>query len=130
MAVTSFVRDRGRAVGIAAVMAMSASLLSAPAAFGAIDGDPIANSTMELNFSGAFKKQLRNNGVKMNANGFNIVRNLTSDVDPITGYGDLRLGKVVFKKGKERVIYSNLRGTVPGKAKSSQSGKLFKLSGH
>ncbi len=129
MAVTSFVRDRGRAVGVAAVVAaMSASLLSAPAAFGAVDGDPIANSSMVLKFSGAFKKKLRNNGVKMNAKGFNIVRNLTSDVDPTTGRGDLRLGKIVFKKGKNRVIYSNLKGSVPGNAKSSQSGKLFKLS--
>ena len=128
MVVTSIVRDRGRALGIAAVMAMSTALLSAPAAFGAVDGDPIANSTMELNFSRSFKKQLKNNGVKMNANGFNIVRHLTSDVDPITGYGDLRLGKVIFKKGKNRVIYNNLKGTVPGNVRSSQSGKLFKLS--
>lgn len=128
MAVTSFVKDRGRAVGVAAVMAMSVTLFSAPAAFGVVDGDPIANSTMELNFSGSFKKQLRNNGVKMNSNGFNIVRNLTSDVDPITGHGDLRLGKVIFKKGNNRVIYNNLKGTLPGNVKSSQSGKLFKLS--
>jgi len=128
VAVMSFVRNRGRAVGVAAVMAMSMALLSAPAAFGAADGDPIATSTFKFKLKGAFKKQLKKNGVKMKSKGFKVSKKLNSDVDPITGKADLRLGKIVFKKGKNKIVYNSLKGTLPGNVTSSQSGKLFKIT--
>jgi hypothetical protein len=128
VAVTSFVRDRGRAVGFVAVAALSVALLSAPTAFGAADGDPIDTATFKFKVKGAFKKQLKQNGVKMKTKGFKISKKLTSDVDPTTGKADLRLGTIVFKKGKNKVVYNNLKGTLPGKVTSSQSGKLFKLT--
>jgi hypothetical protein len=127
--VTSIVRDRGREIGIVAILAVSVALLSAPAAFGA--GDPVASGTFNFKRSSSFKHQLKSNHVKLKPKKFGIKSG--SSVDPITGAGTLKLGKITFKKGNKKVVYSNAKATLganggKGNIKGS-SGKLFSLSG-
>ena len=124
MAVTSIVRDRGRTIGVVAVLTAAVALVSVPAALGAVDGDPIGTSTFTFKLSGKFKKQLKKNGVKMKPKKLKLTK---GDVDPTTGAADLRFGKVTFKKGHKKVVYSNIKGSMPGKLKGS-SGALFKLT--
>jgi hypothetical protein len=121
LAVTSFVRDRGRAIGVVAALTATVALASAPAAFGAVDGDPIASATFNVNFSSG---QLRQNGVKIKPKKLTLTK---GDVDPITGAADLSLGKITFKKGNKKLVYSNVKASLPGTLKGS-SGKLFKLT--
>jgi hypothetical protein len=143
--VTSFVRDRGRAIGVAVALAASMVLVSTQAALGAVTGDPIASSTFTVKVSQSFKKQLKHNGVKMKPKKLTL---RSGDVDPTTGVGaHLRLNKkIAFKLGgkgikkctrkadskkkakqcKTKAVFSNLSGSLPGKVKSS-SGKLFSL---
>jgi hypothetical protein len=124
VAVTSFVRDRGRAIGVVAALTTTMALASAPAAFGAVDGDPIASSTFTLEVSKGFKSQLRANGVKVKSRLLNLTK---GDVDPTTATADLRFGPVTFRKGKEKITFGNLRGSMPGTVTSSK-GKIFRLS--
>ena len=88
MAVTSIVRDRGRALGVVAALTASVALASAPTAIGAVDGDPINTSTdaFKVKLSGGFKKQLKSNGVKMKPKKLKLTK---GDVDPTTGKADL-----------------------------------------
>jgi hypothetical protein len=123
LAVTSFVRDRGRAFVVATAVAMSAAFLSAPAAFGAVDGDPIAYSTYTFDLSKGFKKKLQANGVKMNGS----VRVTKGDIDPTTGAGDLNFASLAFSKGGKKINFRHLKGSMPGKVSGSK-GKLFQLS--
>ncbi len=124
MAVTSFVRDRRRVLGVVAAATMSAALVSAPVALGKVDGDPIATKVFKIKLSGGFKKQLKRNHVKMKPKKIKLVK---GDVDPTTGRADVTLGKITFKKGHKKVVYKNLTGSVPGKVKSVQD-KLFKFT--
>ena len=101
MAVTSIVRNRGRVIGVVAVLTAAVALVSVPAAFGAVDGDPIGTSTFTFKLSGKFKKQLKKNGVKMKPKKLKLTK---GDVDPTTGAAYLRFGKVTFKKGKKKVV--------------------------
>ncbi len=128
--VTSIVRDRGREIGIVAILVVSVALLSAPTAFSA--GDPVASGTFSFKRSSGFKHQLKSNGVKLKPKAFKI-QTAGSSVDPITGAGTLRLGKITFKKGNKKVVYSNAKATLganggKGNIKGS-TGKLFSLSG-
>jgi hypothetical protein len=125
VAATSFVRDRGRAIGVVAALTATMALATGPAAFGA-DGDPIATSTLSFKLSGGFKAQLKANGVKMTPKKLKISNKGNSDVDPTNGKADLRLGKITFKKGNKKVVYGNVKGKMPGVLKGS-SGKLFRL---
>jgi hypothetical protein len=126
--VTSIVRDRGRALGVVAALVASVALVSAPAAFGNVDGDPIASATFSVKLSSGFKHQLKRNHVKMKPKKLKF---LTGDVDPTTGAGDLTLGRLKFKKGKKSVACGKLTASLGpgGKIKGAQCGKLFKLSG-
>jgi hypothetical protein len=117
-------RDRRRAIAVVAALTASVALTSAPAAF-AVDGDPIASSTFTFKLSGKFKKQLKKNHVKMKPKALKLTK---GDVDPTTGAGDLRFGKVTFKKGSKKVVYKNLKGSMPGTISDASSGKLFKLT--
>jgi hypothetical protein len=129
LAVTSLARDRGRAFGIVAVLVMSAALVWAPMVLGA--GDPIASGTFKLKRAGNFKKQLKRNHVKMRPKALKI--RTGSSLDPTTGAGTIRLGKIKFKKGGKKVVYSNVKarlGANGGKGSIRGSGgKIFKLRG-
>lgn len=118
----SFVRDRGPAIGVVAALTASVALASAPAAFGAVNGDPIASATFNVNFSSG---QLRENGVKMKPKKLTLTK---GDVDPTTGAADLSLGNITFKKGNKKLVYKNVKASLPGTLKGS-SGRLFKLTG-
>ena len=132
--VTSIVRDRGRALGVVVAVTVSAALLTAPMAFGA--GDPVASGTFKLKLSGGFKKQLKQNHVKLKPAKFGLKGG--SQIDPTTGAGTLFLGKVTFKKGGKKYAIKNAKATLgasggkgklAGKAKGGVTVKLFKLSG-
>jgi hypothetical protein len=51
----------------------------------------------------------------------------TGDVDPTTGAGDLKFANITFKKGKNKVQFKSLKGSMPGKIKST-TGAIFKLT--
>jgi hypothetical protein len=123
-ATTRVARERGRVPAVVAALAASVALLSAPAAYGNVDGDPIATSTLNLNLTESFQKQLKRNGVKMRPKQITVT---SGDVDPTTGAADLRLGKITFKKGHKKVVYRNVKATLPGKVTGSR-GKLFRLT--
>jgi hypothetical protein len=127
--VASVVRDRRRAFGFVIALAASAALAWAPMALGA--GDPIASGTFKLKRAGSFKKQLKRNHVKMRPKAFKI--RTGSSLDPTTGAGTIRLGKIKFKKGGKKVVYSNVKarlGANGGKGSIRGSdGKIFKLRG-
>lgn len=130
LAVTSNVGSRGRALGVVIAMAMVGALLSAQTAFGA--GDPVASGTFAFKLSSGFKHQLKSNGVKLKPKKLKI-KSAGSSVDPVTGAGTLKLGKITFKKGNKKVVYSNAKATLganggKGNVKGS-SGKLFSLKG-
>jgi hypothetical protein len=122
LAFTSFVRDRGRAIGVVAALTASVALASAPAAFGAVDGDPIGTSTFTFDLSKGFKKKLQANGVKMNGT----VRVTKGDIDPTTGAGDLTFASIAFTKGGEKVNFKSVKGSMPGTVSSSR-GKFLQL---
>src|SRR4051812_29760538 len=131
--VTSIVRHRRRGLVVVAV-AMSAAFLTSPMAFGA--GDPVSSGTFKLKLSKSFKKQLKHNHVKMKPKKFSIRGG--SNLDPITGAGLLRLGKVTFKGGGRKYAVKNLKatlgasggkGSVAGTAKGGVHVKLFRLKG-
>ncbi|MEK6251243.1 MAG: hypothetical protein AABM43_04730 [Actinomycetota bacterium] len=127
--VTSIVRDRRPEIGIVAILAVSVALLSAPTAFGA--GDPIASGTFNFKRSSGFKHQLKSNHVKLKPKAFSIKAG--SSVDPITGAGTLKVGKITFKKGHKKLVYSNVKATLGangGKGNiKGNNGKIFSLSG-
>lgn len=126
MAVTSNLGNRGRALGVVFALTMVGVLLSAQTAFGAVDGDPIGTvSVFKVKLSSGFKKQLKHNGVKMKPKAIKLTK---GDVDPTTGAADLTLGKITFKKGNKKLVYSNIKGSEPGTLASSSSGKLFKAT--
>jgi hypothetical protein len=129
--VTSFARDPGRALGIVVALAMAVVLVSAPASFGA--GDPVASGTLKLKLSKSFKKQLKQNGVKMTPKKgkFTITPSPTSTLDPATGSAQLSLnGKLTFKKGSKKLVYKKLTATIGSKGNLKGSkGKVFKLKG-
>jgi hypothetical protein len=111
-------------IGVVAVLTAAVALVSVPAAFGAVDGDPIATKTFKFKLSGSFKKQLKKNGVKMKPKKLKLTK---GDVDPTTGAADVRLGKVTFKKGSKKIVFNNLKGSMPGKVKANE-GAIFKLT--
>jgi hypothetical protein len=109
---------------------MVGALLSAQTAFGA--GDPVASGTFSIKLSSGFKHQLKKNHVKLKPKVFTI-KTARSSVDPITGASTLNLGKITFKKGSKKVVYSNATATLgangaKGRVKGS-TGKLFSLKG-
>jgi hypothetical protein len=130
LAVRSNVGNRGRALGVVIALAMMGALLSAQTAFGA--GDPVASGTFAFKLSGGFKHQLKSNGVKLKPKKLKI-KSAGSSLDPITGAGTLKLGKITFKKGNKKVVYNSAKATLganggKGNVKGS-SGKLFSLKG-
>jgi hypothetical protein len=124
LVVTSIVKGRGHVIGVVAVLTTAIALVSVPAAFGAVDGDPIATKTFKFKLSGKFKKQLKQNGVKMKPKKLKLTK---GDIDPTTGQGDVRFGKVTFKKGNKKIVFNNLKGSMPGKVKANE-GAIFKLT--
>jgi hypothetical protein len=122
----SFARTRGRALAVVTGVAMAAALVASPLASGAVSGDPIATSVFKVKLSSAFKKQLNQNGVRMVPKKLKLGSG-QSDVVPTTGKADLRLGKITFKKGSKKVVYGNVKGSLPGILKGN-NGKLFKLT--
>lgn len=126
--VTSIVRDRGRALGIVAVLVMSAALVWAPTSFGA--GDPIKTGTFNFKRSGSFKHQLKKNHVKLTPKVFSI--KVGSTLDPTTGAGTINLGKIVFKKGHKKFVFGGAKATLGsknGSISSPSNGKLFSVKG-
>jgi hypothetical protein len=129
--VASIVKDRGRAVGVVAALIASAALVSAPAASGA--DDPIASGTFSVTLSSGFKNQLKHNHVKLTPKVFTI--GASSSINPITGAGTIKLGKVRFKKGDKKVVYKNVKAHLPAVGQGAASkggirgndGKLFVL---
>jgi hypothetical protein len=124
--VTSIARNRGRALGVVIAMAMAGALVVSSAAYGA--ADPVSSGKFTLKLSGGFKNQLKHNGVKMKPTKFTING---GTLDPTTGAGTVNLkGKLTFKKGAKKVVYSKLtaklgsKGSLKGKA-----GKVFSLKG-
>jgi hypothetical protein len=124
--ITSIARTRGRALVVVTAVAMTAALAASPVASGAVNGDPIASSVFKVKLSSAFKKQLRQNGVSMKPKKLKLGKG-QSDVVPTTGKADLRLGKITFKKGGKKVVYGNVKGSLPGILKGT-NGKLFRLT--
>jgi hypothetical protein len=124
VAATSIVRDRGRAIGVVTVLAASMAFASAPTASGAVDGDPIATSTVTFNLGAGFRKQLSRNGVRMQPKQLILKK---GDVDPTNGFGDYRFANMTFKKGRKSITFGNLRGSVPGTV-TGKKGKIFQLS--
>jgi hypothetical protein len=122
LAITSFVRDRGRAIGVVAALTASMALTSAPAALGAVDGDPIATSEFTFDLAKGFKKKLKANGVKMNGT----LRVTKGDIDPTTGAGDLTFASLAFSKAGEKINFKSVKGSMPGTVSSSR-GKLLQL---
>jgi hypothetical protein len=117
--------SRGRALGVVFALAMAGMLMSAQTAVGA--GDPIASGTFGLNLSNGFKKQLKQNGVKLLPKKLKIKGG--SSLDPTTGVGTIRLGKITFKKGGKKLVYGNAKAILGSKGRISGSGgKLFHLS--
>jgi hypothetical protein len=126
LVVRSNVGSRGRALGVVVALAMVGVLLSAQTALGA-GGDPIATGTFGLKLSGGFKSQLKHNGVKMLPKKLKIKAGST--LDPTTGTGTIKLGKITFKKGGKKVVYGNAKAILGKKGKISGSGgKIFSLS--
>src|SRR3954453_19451086 len=123
--IASIASARGRLCVLVAALTAAIALVSIPAAF-AVDGDPIATSVFKVKLSKAFKNQLKQNGGKMVPKKLKLGKG-QSDVDPTTGKADLRLGKITFKKGGKKVVYGNVKGTLPGNLKGN-NGKLFHLS--
>jgi hypothetical protein len=132
--VTSIVRDRGRALVIVSAVAITTALVAAPSAFAL--GDPIASGTASIKLSSGFKKQLKQNGVKVKPKKLKITGG--SNLDPTTGQGLLRVGKITFKKGGKKVVLKNskvtlgasgAKGNLTGTAKGGTAVKLYKLSG-
>jgi hypothetical protein len=126
--VTSTARDRGRAFGIAIALAMSATLIASPVAFGA--RDPVATGNFKLKLGGAFKAQLRSNGVKMKPKS---PKFKSGSLDPVTGAGSLKLKKITFKKGNKKLVYGNVKATLgafgaKGNIKGN-NGKIFSTKG-
>jgi hypothetical protein len=130
--VTSIVRDRRRAFGVVAALAASVALVSAPAAFGA--DDPIASGSFNLTLSSSFKNQLKRNHVKMKPKAIRIGD--ASGLNPITGSGTIRLGKIKFTKGDKTTAYKNVKARLPAVGQGAKSkggirggdGKLFALN--
>jgi hypothetical protein len=115
-------------------VAISAALVSAPMAFGA--GDPVANGTFSIKLSGGFKNQLKRNHVRMKPKQFKIQPS-GSNLDPTTGAGVLKLGKITFKKGNNKYVLKNVKatlgasggkGNIAGSAKGNRV-KVFSLKG-
>jgi hypothetical protein len=115
-------------------VAISAALVSAPMAFGL--GDPVASGTFSIKLSGGFKNQLKHNHVRMKPKQFKIQPS-GSSLDPTTGAGVLKLGKVTFKKGDKKYVLKNVKatlkasggkGNIAGSAKGSRV-KIFSLKG-
>jgi hypothetical protein len=118
---------------IVSAFAITTALVAAPTAFGA--GDPIASGNVKLKLSGGFKKQLKKNHVRMKPKSLKITGG--SNLDPTTGQGLLRVGKITFKKGGKKLVFKNskatlgangAKGSITGNANSSNI-KIFKLSG-
>jgi hypothetical protein len=124
LAVTSIVKGRGGVIGVVAMLTTAVALASVPAALGAVDGDPIASQTFSFKLGKKFKKQLKKNHVKMKPKALKLT---SGDIDPTNGTGDLKFANVTFKKGKNKIQFKSLKGSMPGKIKST-NGALFKLT--
>jgi hypothetical protein len=121
--VASIARERGRALGVVALLAAVAALVPA-AASGA--GDPVASGVFKLRLDPGFKAQLAANGVKMKPRSPRFKR---GSLDPSTGEGRLRLTGLTFLRGAKKVVYGNLKATIDvGGAIGGSGGKLFDVS--
>jgi hypothetical protein len=128
--VSSIVSGRVRVAGIVLALTTAVALASVPAAFGA--GDPLASGTFSFKQSKGFKKQLKRNHVKLTPKKFKVTPG-GSNIDPTTGAGTLKIGKITFKKGKKKVVYSNVKAILganggKGSIKGNQ-GKIFTTKG-
>ena len=131
MVVTSIVRDRGRVLGIAVALAVSAALVAAPMALGA--GDQVASGKLSLKVTKGFKKALKKNGVHMGPKNFKI-KSGPSRIDPTNGTGKVSLkGKLKFRGHGKKVVATKLiakigikGGNVKGRVKGSNK-TLFRL---
>ncbi len=131
MVVTSIVRDRGRVLGIAVALVVSAALVTAPMALGA--GDQVAKGKFSLKVTKGFKKALKKNSVHMGPKNFKI-KSGPSRLNPVGGTGKLVLkGKLKFRGHGKKVVASkliakignkggNLKGRISGANKT-----LFRL---
>lgn len=123
-------------LALACACAALLPLALAPGAWAA--GDPVETGTVTLRLSGAFKKQLRRNGVKLNRRAFSIAE---GEVNPITGRGELTLkGQLRFKHRGRKVVYRKLEARVGSAGVLKGTGrkrfrpernptKLFRLRG-
>jgi hypothetical protein len=121
---TSIAKERERVIGAIVALAAAGALVFAPGAPAA--GEPIAKGTFRLNLSATFKAQLRANGVKMTPRSPKFLR---GSLDPTTGTGKLKLAKISFRKGGEKVVYRSVEARIGvGGAIKGSAGKLFALS--
>ncbi len=120
--VSSFVRDRGRALGVAVALAVSAALVASPMALGA--GDPVAKGKFSLNVTKGFKKELKRNGVHMGPKNFKIKSVAGSAINPVSGTGKLSLkGKLKFRGHGSKVVAGKLTVKI-GKKGGNVKGKV------
>jgi hypothetical protein len=109
-----------------AVLLLVGVLAFAPAARGA--ADPVSSGSFNLKLSGAFKDQLRHNGVAMKPKAFTLKE---GEVDPVNGTGEVTLkGKLRFKHGQRTVAYKNVTAKLgDGGVLKGNGTKLFRLRG-
>lgn len=122
---------------VALALAVGLALALAPAGFAA--GDPVKSGTLHLKLSGAFKKQLKRNDVRLSDKAFSLKG---GSINPITGAGEVTLkGRLRFKHGRKKAVYKKLTATLDGKGLLKGTGlrrngslnrnptKLFRLRG-
>jgi hypothetical protein len=115
-----------RAFGIVLAVMATSALVASSAAFGA--EDTVASGKLALKYSSGFKKQLKQNGVKLKPKSLSING---GKLDTVAGTGTVNLkGKLTFKKGGKKLVYKKLTAKLgSGGVLKGSSGKVFKLKG-
>ena len=85
---------------------------------------PDREKTFTFKLGKKFKKQLKKNGVKMKPKALKLTK---GDIDPTNGTGDLKFGKVTFKKGKKKVVQEP-QGIDARQDQSPTRARMFKLT--
>jgi hypothetical protein len=97
------------AISLLAVLAVGAFLL--PTASARAAGDDVERGSLRFGISGAFTKQLRQNGVKMSPRAFKISEGA---INPLNGAGEVSLrGRLRFRRGAEKIVFRQLTATLP-----------------
>jgi hypothetical protein len=117
-----------RNLGVAIALSLAALFACAPAAaLGATSGGP-ATGSVKLSLSAGFKRQLKQNGVKLKPTSFTVKN---SSIEPASGGGSMTLnGKLKLKKSGRKVSLRPVTASL-GKGGALKAGgtKLFALRG-